>query len=142
MKLIHVIWCVIFSVIWCQHAVLPTRLITKNITIGIIQRKDFRSPWTDKETLQTAIKQLDHVNTTNQSINFVFDYNIASNLSNVNECFQLLCDTLAPRNLQALLTTFDNQDSQMLTQWAGLAGIDVIGTSRSISLQNKVRNKL
>lgn len=110
------------------------------MTIGIIQHNSYQSPWTDKNMLEDALKRLTVDNIANHSLSFNFEYIIESNLTSVYQCFELLCEKLAPRNLHALLTTFDSHDSsQVLTQWSGLAGIQVIGASRSISFQNKVR---
>lgn len=138
MKTFNVVCCVIFIYCCLDFAVFRIIALT-NMNTGIIQKKGLHSSWTNSTMLQKALKQIRSDCDTNDSINFNFEYIFEANLSSIMGCFELLCGVFAPRKLHTLVTTFDDHDSQMLTQCAGLAGITVIGTSRSVSFQNKVK---
>ncbi|XP_020892687.1 uncharacterized protein LOC110231947 [Exaiptasia diaphana] len=141
MKTFNIIYCVIFIYCCLDFAVFRIIGLTttnlKTINIGIIQRSGFQNSWTNATMLEKALEQLNSDSDANNSINFNFEYIYEANLSSIKGCFDLLCGIFAPRQLQALVTTFDDHETKMLTQCAGLAGISVIGTSRSISFQNK-----
>lgn len=132
-------YCVIFF-LCLNNAVFRTFSLPRNVTVGLIQRRNVHTPWTDKTMLENALKQQTFNNITNEPAHFNFEYLNEANFSSVLECLRFLCGSLAPSNLYALVTTYNSSDTQVLTQWSALAGIHVLGASRSSAFQNQVKS--
>lgn len=49
-----------------------------------------------------------------------------------------MSEELFPQDVQGIIITLDDFESQLLSQWASLIDIAVLGTSRNINLENKV----
>jgi hypothetical protein len=141
---LQMICFLMFVRLWTDGLVQPSKNVSETVNIGVVYDSKSQSTlkWKQEQVLQTTINRLKAETKLLKSINFVFHYVYESNLTSIRHCLKLLCENLLPRNVQAIIVTLDDCESELLSRWASLVDLDVLGTARSITLSNKVSDSI
>lgn len=115
----------------------PSVEMNDTVTVGVIY-KNQPLRWTRQQILQTTLNRLKLKSPVLRNTEFLFHYVNGSNLRSINHCLNLMSEELFAQDVQGIIITLDDFESQLLSQWASLIDIAVLGTSRNINLENKV----
>lgn len=115
----------------------PSLGMNGTITIGVIYENQPQR-WTRQQILQTTLNRLKLGSPVLRERKFLFHYVNGSNFRSMNHCLELISEQLLQQDVHNIIITLDDSESQLLSQWASLIDIPVLGTSRNINLENKV----